>query len=317
MRYNVTVNQKQIIDLGYDDLDFIDAAMLYVLHDMFGSSGLIQRIDKGRTWTMLKPGILLEQLPLFKLKKDTCYRRLKDLVEKGYVDAHSDNGIAKESWYAPNPKMDAIYGTIGKKSDTSDQPSRSSDQHPIPSDQNPIADIGLQSDNNRIKKIDNVIIENTPSPASRVGEAEVSTTPLEAEEKKGNNPPTPLLFFGEGSLQKKLAVFRRDNPGLYEDDMYREFLDYWTEACNEEGPNEGRAMWRTKAVFRIDERLRTWLIGYQKDKALKQQPQPQPSNGNHQTSRAAGINFTKAGGANGSRRKIVPVGTVDDIRFKG
>ncbi len=278
MKYSIHIDQKRITDLGYD-LDFIDAAIIDVIHGMFASPGITKKIEHNVLYIMIRPSFLVKELPLLKMKEDSAYRRLKILVNKGFVKACESNSAAKESWYCSTKKLSAIYSNIGRKSDVSDTVPISSDVNPISSDTVPIKPIGYSSDNNSIKDLDKGTIDKgtidkpiATATASNAGaNSQDSSTPKPPDNQTPLNPHSapPLLpeemeknkiSEGDGRLRKMCGDFYRKHPNKYPVSMYGPFLKKWTALVQDsDKPRHiGKELWETQSTWNIETRLDNW-----------------------------------------------------------
>lgn len=63
--------------------------------------------------------------------------------------------------------------------------------------------------------------------------------------------------FGDGRLEYKVLEFKENNPNLYPDNLYEDFLNYWTE-CNEFGRVK-KEKWENCQTWETSKRLATWF----------------------------------------------------------
>lgn len=76
------------------------------------------------------------------------------------------------------------------------------------------------------------------------------------------------------SLFGLIEKFKAENPGKYPDEMYSEFLLYWT-APLQKGTNKGKELWTTEKTFQLASRLATsWNMVWAKrqNQNFNQQP---------------------------------------------
>ena len=65
--------------------------------------------------------------------------------------------------------------------------------------------------------------------------------------------------YGDGELDYLCANFYIENPTKYPDEMYKEFLTYWTAPIiNGSKKDLGKELWRTHKTFQVSGRLSTW-----------------------------------------------------------
>ena len=166
MKYTITINQKAITEQGLP-IDLIDAAILNLLYD-FSASPACRRLYEGSlTYIWISPKLIIEQIPLIKMKSDTAYRRLKSLADMGFFTRHPDNKVTGQCWYVITSLTAGLFfesspdqepairqsNPIQEKSDPSDSVPTSSFTVPVfhsdPSDLNP-KPLGFKSDNNTI-----------------------------------------------------------------------------------------------------------------------------------------------------------------------
>jgi len=311
MKFELFVNQKAIIDHGFD-LDLVDGAIMdFCL--TFAASGKSETIrEAGLVYYWFQHENICDQLPILRMMPDTMYRRMKRLCEKDFLQAHPENKRRGQSYYALLANAFLIESTIGRKSDgaseknpmvpdqansqlppsenfpmASDQNPKDEQQTGEPSDENPMG-IGSKSegpsDENPIYYINNGLGNNrlntSSSSAKNAGAtAEVSDQNLDAEGPPPNPPvaPAPLSpkkVFGDGVLQKQARQFLKDHPDLYPAEMYLEFLRHWTEIVqNSENPADiGKELWRTWRTWNIEKKLANWHPGYLRDQQKANEP---------------------------------------------
>lgn len=149
MRYNININQKAVIDLGYD-LDLIDCALLEYLHFFCNSkSKKIIRDENGKSWLDLKKLIL--DMPLLKINNsEVIGRRIKELRLKKFVIAEVKKveGVNNRRLYIDvTEKLESLF-VNEEDSDQGKVPTQGSTQVPTQTS----AHVPTQkSDNNSIK----------------------------------------------------------------------------------------------------------------------------------------------------------------------
>lgn len=149
MKYDIHVNQRAIIEGGFD-LDIIDAAIMDHCRSFSASNSCQFKLENGKRYYWFSHKNICEQLPLLRLKPDSIYRRMKGLCEKNFLEAHPDNKRSNASWYCFLDLADALVSTIGLKSEPSDQnPNPIGSKSEGPSDQNPMYNNNNRIDNNK------------------------------------------------------------------------------------------------------------------------------------------------------------------------
>lgn len=61
------------------------------------------------------------------------------------------------------------------------------------------------------------------------------------------------LIVATAILSKKVEEYKQANPKKYTDEMYKSFLDYWTEENS-----KGKQRWEKQEFFELGKRLATW-----------------------------------------------------------
>ncbi len=92
MKYNVTINQKAVIDLNLD-LDFQDMAIFDLFKDAFPSSKIISTIHNNKKYILFNWKFVINQLPLLTISSKTgIHRRIDKLVKAEVLERCKDNG---------------------------------------------------------------------------------------------------------------------------------------------------------------------------------------------------------------------------------
>lgn len=134
MKYSININQKAVKDNNLD-LDIIDCAILDFLIGFSVSNKVVKIIYENETYCWFSHSNIQEQLPILDLKKDTVYRRLKSLCEKGFIRQNPNNQELGRSYY--NITELALLLVFSDERATSDKNPKVSDENPKPSDKNP------------------------------------------------------------------------------------------------------------------------------------------------------------------------------------
>jgi uncharacterized phage protein (TIGR02220 family) len=98
MKYNININQKAIIESNID-IDAIDAIILHSCMTFAHKSKCLKMEYHGKIYYWFSHDMLVEELPLLRIKKDSVYRRMKKMCELGLLSQHPDNGILGKSYY--------------------------------------------------------------------------------------------------------------------------------------------------------------------------------------------------------------------------
>jgi hypothetical protein len=99
MKYTLTVNQKAILESGID-IDIIDSHIL-VSCMTFSHKRVCSKIESnGKIYYWFSHDMIVSELPLLKLQKDSVYRRMKKMCELGLLSQHPDSSRLRKSYYA-------------------------------------------------------------------------------------------------------------------------------------------------------------------------------------------------------------------------
>jgi hypothetical protein len=111
MKYTISINQKQAIELGLTNINQLFIFDLLISAQSWAKTIIIE----GDTHYWVARQAIADQLPILNLKPDTVYRHLKELTKLGLID------------YAKHGNMDCINITdkgksysFGSKSDNSE-----------------------------------------------------------------------------------------------------------------------------------------------------------------------------------------------------
>lgn len=147
MKYNITINQFSIIENRLN-LDLVDACLLTYLFDFALSSKIVKVSFDNEVFFFFNHDKIIKDLPILKLKKDSVYRRLKNLCELGFLRQHPNSKQLNMTMYSFTEKIDLLMfsdakkqqnNTIGLKSEPSDEnPKPIGRKSEGPSDENPM-----------------------------------------------------------------------------------------------------------------------------------------------------------------------------------
>ncbi|GAB4023344.1 hypothetical protein GCM10028808_73510 [Spirosoma migulaei] len=210
MKYDIHVNQKSIIDYGYD-IDIVDGAIIDFCRFFASSRACRFFVEGDKRYYWISHKIICEQLPILKLKPDSAYRRMKALCDKSFMEAHPENRRMNASWYAFGVLADSLFSTIGERTVPTENnpmvPLSTSGNKSEPSDENPVA-IGRESvaptdENPMYKGIPDKGINDKETKKGAVAFAPVSeaiaavivkTEKKEKAPKVAPNPPTVVTM---------------------------------------------------------------------------------------------------------------------------
>ncbi len=137
MKTYINIPQQSIMQSGLD-LDIQDACIIdFIL--LFSHSNSIKKVFIGsKPYYWFDYSHVAVNLPLLRIKKDTVYRRFKNLVNLELLEPHHENQLLGKPYYAITDKMIGLFTTIGFKSDTSDSnPNPYGKKSVPPTDENP------------------------------------------------------------------------------------------------------------------------------------------------------------------------------------
>ncbi len=99
MKYTLTVNQKAIIDSGVD-IDITDSHILDTCMSFSHKKVCSRLVKDGKIYYWFSHDMLVGELPLLYLKKDSLYRRMKKMCDIGLLSQHPDSAVLGKSYYA-------------------------------------------------------------------------------------------------------------------------------------------------------------------------------------------------------------------------
>ena len=103
MKYNITINQKQVIDNGLiDNLDIIDLAIFDFVYHFFNSDfeDKVTFTKNGVEYTEIRPALLEREMPLLKIgTKRTFINRMNNLINAGLIERYENNSNENRSGY--------------------------------------------------------------------------------------------------------------------------------------------------------------------------------------------------------------------------
>lgn len=133
MKYSISINQKAVIDAGFD-LDLVDMAIFDML-TAYTNSTACRKMNEGAVIYFNVPyQTVIEELPLAKITKpDSVYRRFQKLEHCGIMQMHHDNKRMKQVWFAWGRNYSRLYfeKQTGSKSGQPEKPAVRPDQNPV------------------------------------------------------------------------------------------------------------------------------------------------------------------------------------------
>ena len=103
MKYNITINQKAVIDNGLmSKLDIIDLAIFDFVYHFFNSDfeDKVTFTKNGVEYTEIRPSLLEREMPLLKIgTKRTFINRMNNLINVGLIERYENNSHENRSGY--------------------------------------------------------------------------------------------------------------------------------------------------------------------------------------------------------------------------
>lgn len=141
MKFTIKINQKSIIQNKLD-VDVIDAVLLDFLKEFSRSESIVSIEDNGSKFYWFSHDKILDELPILGLKKDSVFRRLKKLCEKGFLIQSPKSQALGRSFYSFTKLVDLIgfqpsdetrtVGKISEGSEKNPKPKTPSEKNPKP-----------------------------------------------------------------------------------------------------------------------------------------------------------------------------------------
>lgn len=105
MKYNININQRAIVEMGFD-LDLVDAAIIDFIHSWVVQGGILKKDFYDNTYYWLDYKYMAKEMPLLGIKsKDGVYRRLKKICNQGILIPHPHNQASGKPYFAFGPKF--------------------------------------------------------------------------------------------------------------------------------------------------------------------------------------------------------------------
>lgn len=147
MKYTLNINQKIIIESGLK-LDLQDACIIDFLYAFSLSPKIEKKLLDNKVYCWFKYSHITENLPLLNMKKDSVYRRIKDMTVLGLMEPHPDNQILGKSFFHLTDKLIGLYF---KFDPTDENPYPSVSKSVPPTDINP-NNKNINNNNNSLHK---------------------------------------------------------------------------------------------------------------------------------------------------------------------
>lgn len=121
MKFSIEgLDQARAVELG---LCVADLVLLRWFIDFSGTGAMESRVIDGKLYYWIKYDFVLQELPILSITKDTLYRRLKALVEKGVLDhvvikesgSYSFYGFGKEYYSLISSSKAPMERKVGTK----------------------------------------------------------------------------------------------------------------------------------------------------------------------------------------------------------
>lgn len=232
MKFTININQKQIIERKLD-IDLIDAVILDFLADFSRSESNVTIEENGTKFHWFSHEKIIQELPILQLKKDSVFRRLKKLSEKGFLVQSKQSQTLGRSFYA----FTDLSLDFGRKSEGSDS---------NPKGRTKIRSVGLKSegasdenpndnninDNTSLFPKENKDVKNSEDKKSVYSEA--VDVYFEFYEKR--NEVSPKFDSADGKALKSIISYfkglhKKKNDGSDESEFviqsFKYILDNW------------------------------------------------------------------------------------------
>jgi len=207
MKYNILINQKLCIE---QDISFKAAALLDLFSEL--STWANPQVFEDGVYYQLAYNKILTDLPLVFKKKDTMYRFIKELKEKGFIE-QCKKGVNNQNFIRLSSSGKAVL-RVGNKS----EPFEGSEKNPTR--------VGKKSEPSKV--VQSVAIIEKVVQGSEINPTYNNTTII--------NDNIYIDFFGYQFLQKhskiEIDIWESQNKNSIED--YESFLQYFEIKVQEE-----------------------------------------------------------------------------------
>lgn len=119
MLYNIDINQKAVHDAGLIGKLSIESIIIFDL--MTKAFADLSRLTlDGKEYAWFSYNLISSELPILQFKKDTIYRKVKELIDNGFIEAHPDNRKMGKTFFRLSKEAKTLMTGIGLKSDGSE-----------------------------------------------------------------------------------------------------------------------------------------------------------------------------------------------------
>lgn len=238
MKYNILINQKAVIDAGFD-LDIVDLAIFELLKD-FALTDKCQKTlgSDGKTYFLFNWRLVNSQLPILGLNtRQSVFKRFDKLKDCEIIVANSDNMKLGKSLYCFGVNYERM---IFRGSDLAIEPVNES--------LHPLATTVVRPVNESLQlPVNNGLHNNNPSD--------------NIINNNAGEDPGAIVKDKKIKFIELLFGFVQKNPGKYPKRMYYEFVKYWIEEDNELTRKRKNISLRfeKQQFFSMSRRLSTWF----------------------------------------------------------
>lgn len=144
MKFSININQFAVQQSGLD-LDLTDGAILDFVKNWITCSKAERIQCKNESYVWISHELVLNQMPMIRLKKDSLYRRMSRLCNMGLLKLHPDSQSMQKSFYA----ITELFDQLNFSTPPDSNPYPSGFKSVPPTDSNPEYNI---IDNNKTNK---------------------------------------------------------------------------------------------------------------------------------------------------------------------
>lgn len=184
MLYNININQKAVHDAGLVGKLSIESIIIFDL--MCKAFADFDRITfEGKEYAWFAYTKISNELPILEFKKDTIYRKIKELIDNKFIEAHPDNRKMGKTFFYLSKEAKTLMTGIGLKSDGTET---GTDKNPnnirikireSKSDKNPYNNSTTNRNYNNTNDNKEVsVVTDTPPLESKKESSEVSSTEI-------------------------------------------------------------------------------------------------------------------------------------------
>lgn len=219
MKYNILINQKAVIDAGFD-LDIVDLAIFELLKDFALTKECKKMISDDVTYFLFNWKLVNAQLPILGLNtRQSVFKRFEKLRACNIIVPHSDNTTLQKSWYTFGPSYDLM---LFKRPDNESLHGES---------------LGNTPDNESLREPDNNGLHNNP----------ISNNTIKDKIDSIRQKKIDFVL--------KLLSWVEHNPRKYPKLMYIAFTKHWIELKK----NGKKIRYDDEQFFEMGKRLSFWF----------------------------------------------------------